>query len=313
MGAEVSVIVTSWNSERLIGRCLRSLMAQEGLRLEVVVVDNGSTDETRTIIRREAPQARLVALGTNRGPAAARNLGIQLTHAPYVLTLDHDVELATGFLWSIVAAADASAPQIGMWSGKILRFDRCTIDSTGIILTTTWRAFDRGSGVADADRVEDEAILGPSACAALYRRSMLEELREGEQYFDERFFFLWEDVELAWRATHRGWGTGYVPQAIGYHVRNGTRLSRRARQALSWRNRYLFLAKHQLWRPLPRYLWQCGMYDVARLSLMALTNPKALREIASGWEERSVGAEQSAGMASVQTAPAVRLGLLDGR
>lgn len=284
MGVDVSVIVTTWNSSRWIASCVRSLLSQEGVQTELTLVDNGSTDQTLEIMHREAPHARLIRLHANRGPAYARNRAIQQAVGRYVLTLDHDVELAPGFLEAMVEGADRSPRQAGMWTGTILRPDRRTIDSTGMVLTKTWRAFDRGSGAQRLSPGEaHEAILGPSACAALYRRAMLEELQDGSGYFDERFFFLWEDIELAWRAVQRGWQAVYVPEAVCYHVRNGSSLSPRARQALSFRNRYLFLAKHRLWRPLSRYLWCCGLYDLARLGVVILTNPLALRSAGDAW------------------------------
>lgn len=284
MAPDLSVIVTTWNSQRWIGRCLRSLTIPHGLSCEVIVVDNGSVDQTTAIIQREAPDATLIRLGANEGPACARNLAIGRTTGRYVLTLDHDVELTPGFVGALVQAAEVGEPQVGMWTGTILRPDRTTIDSTGIVLTKTWRAFDRGSGTRQlSPREKRTAILGPSACAALYRRSMLEDIRENTGYFDERFFFLWEDVELAWRATRRGWKAQHVPAAFCYHARNGSQLSWRMRQRLSLRNRYLFLAKHRLWRPLSRYLRDCGIYEMARLSFIGCANPAALLFLRNTW------------------------------
>ena len=295
MPHDLSVIVTTWNSERWIGRCLKSLTMPHDLSAEVVIVDNGSTDQTLVIIQHEAPRARLIRFATNQGPAVARNLAIRETTGRYVLTLDHDVELAPNCIRTLVRAADAAGPRVGMWTGTMFRPDRTTLDSTGILLTKTWRVFDRGSGARRLRPKDARAeILGPSACAALYRRSMLEAVREGAMYFDERFFFLWEDVELAWRARASGWSAGYVPEAVCYHVRNGTHLPRRIRQALSFRNRYLFLAKHRLWHPLGRYVWRCGLYEVARWSLVSLTNPSAIRSTAALWRgERSMVARHA--------------------
>ena len=281
---DLSVLVTTWNSERWIARCLESLMAQKGVCFEVLALDNGSTDGTCRLVRRLAPHARLTLHSSNIGPARARNIAIAQAKGRYVLTLDHDMDLGSGFLKTLVGRADRSLPGVGMWSGKFLRPDRRTLDSTGIVLTKRWRAFDRGGGEIDRGQWDTQReILGPSACAALYGRRMLEDIREGRQYFDERFFFLWEDVELAWRASRKGWKGEYVPSAVAIHVRNGSDLSWRRRQALSLRNRYLFLQKHRLWRPVMQYLRDCGPYEALRLVSVAVTNPAALGFLWESW------------------------------
>lgn len=276
--ADVDVIITAWNSQLWIARCLQSVLAQEGVRYQLLVVDNGSTDQTCDEIRRVAPSATVLQHPTNLGPARARNLAIRQMASRYVLTLDHDVELTPGFLRALLEAAEASDHRVGMWMGKVLRMDRRTLDSTGMILTKSLRAFDRGSGQRDLGQWDHapEGMLGASACAAFYRRAMLEDLREGDAYFDERFFWLWEDVELAWRGATRGWRSAYVPAAVCYHARNGSGQSDRVRQALSYHNRWLLIRKHRLYRPLHRYLWRAGLYDAARWLVVTLTNPRAL-------------------------------------
>ena len=202
---DLSVLVTTWNSERWIARCLESLMAQKGVCFEVLAVDNGSTDGTCRLVRRLAPHARLIRHSSNIGPARARNIAIAQAKGRYVLTLDHDMELESGFLKTLVSRADRSLPGVGMWSGKFLCPDRRTLDSTGIVLTKRWRAFDRGGGEIDRGQWDTQReILGPSACAALYRRRMLEDVYQEfedpdgnflEQFqtngFDARFFELY--------------------------------------------------------------------------------------------------------------------------
>ncbi len=275
---DVSVIVTTWNSSRWIQACLESLQRQTGISFEIILVDNGSTDRTKELVSRLVPNARFLFLSANAGPAKARNLAMAQAIGRYILTLDSDVVLEPAFLRNLVGAADVGPERVGMWNGKILRPDLRAVDSTGIVLSKRWRAWDRGGGEWDRGEWEkkDAAILGPSACAALYRRTMLEEIKDEYGYFDERFFFLWEDVDLAWRAQSKGWKAAYVPSAVAAHARNGSGLGRRQRQALSFRNRYLFIRKHHLWRPLSRYILHCGLYEVSRFSFILFTNPSAL-------------------------------------
>jgi GT2 family glycosyltransferase len=92
-------------------------------------------------------------------------------------------------------------------------------------------------------------VFGASACAALYRSSMLDDLRLDGEYFDEDFFAYFEDVDMDWRAQLRGWKCVYAPRAVGYHMRGGSGLIKRADIAACYlANRWLMLVKNDTLR-----------------------------------------------------------------
>ncbi len=110
-----------------------------------------------------------------------------------------------------------------MISGKILRFDKKTIDSTGLFLTIFRTARERGYGKPDKKQYESQGyIFGVSGAAAFYRRKMLEQIKIDSEYFDSDFYFYYEDLDIAWRASNLGWKGYYIPQAVIYHKRGGT-------------------------------------------------------------------------------------------
>ncbi len=125
-----------------------------------------------------------------------------------------------------------------MVSPKILRMDKKTIDSTGIILTKARRFYNRGAGETDSGQYDGKReIFGPCAAAALYKKEMLEQIKIRDnscairdnscpEYFDNDFFFLVEDVDLVWRANLSGWEGYFVPQARCYHWGNSSGLER---------------------------------------------------------------------------------------
>jgi GT2 family glycosyltransferase len=94
------------------------------------------------------------------------------------------------------------------------------LDTTGLQVKRSRRSLDRGAGEADESQYDAATeVFGVSAAAALYRREALEDVRLGNEFFDDDFFAYKEDVDLAWRLQRRGWSSRYVPNAVAYHHR----------------------------------------------------------------------------------------------
>ncbi|HEX9724445.1 MAG TPA: glycosyltransferase family 2 protein, partial [Vicinamibacteria bacterium] len=147
-----SVVVVTYNSERDISRCLDSIHRQSYAPLEVLVIDNDSSDRTEDVVRHYEASCRFIKNTQNIGFAAAHNQGIRLTEGELYLALNPDVELTPSFIEEMVHAMDVD-PLVGSVSGKLLRFasenGAPVIDSTGIYMTPTLRHLDRGSGEPD--------------------------------------------------------------------------------------------------------------------------------------------------------------------
>jgi GT2 family glycosyltransferase len=184
------------------------------------VLDNASTDGT--IERLANFDVALVRSPSNTGFAKAHNDLIRAYPAEYVLILNPDAILRGDFLENILAALEAR-PDAASATGKLLRMDGVTIDSTGIVMLRSQRHLDRGAEEPDRGQFDKpEDVFGPSGAAALYRLKALNDVAINSQYFDEDFFAYREDADLAWRCRLMGWSSIYVPSAVALHRRHVT-------------------------------------------------------------------------------------------
>lgn len=218
---KVAINIVTFNSAADIAACLESVKAQTFPDCEVHILDNASSDGTLKIIE-PFDVAFVMRSPVNTGFCKAHNELSGRFPSDFVLFLNPDAILSPTFVEELVRALDAR-PDAASASGKLLRMDGKTIDSTGIIMLREQRHLDRGADQPDSgqfDRPED--IFGPSGAAAMYRRAALEQTAIGGQYFDEDFFAYREDADLAWRCRLLGWSSIYVPSAVARHRRRVT-------------------------------------------------------------------------------------------
>lgn len=247
---------------------------REGLGLEVIVVDNGSRDNTLSLIRDKYPQTKVIVNEQNLGPCKARNQGIEISSGKWVLVLDSDVVLDESFFQNIKRILTEIPLDVGMIQPKILNVDKTTIYSTGIFLSFLRRFHDVGQGQADSGKFNNAGyIFGACSAAALYRRVMLQQLKEKTGYFDERFFFLVEDVDLAWRARMLGWKAFFSPQATCFHKGNSSSTGKKLRQYLCLRNRYYTIIKNEGFARYAIKILPLLCYDIPRFFYLVVTNP----------------------------------------
>ena len=271
---KISVVIPVFNSVDLLRRCLESLQAQWPPDAEVIVVDNGSSDGAATMVRRDHPGIRIIQNEKNEGAARARNQGIEASRGSWVLTLDCDVVLKAHFFDEILNAIQGAAPRTGMIQAKILKDDSDAIFSTGIRLTPLRRLVDRGLGQKDRGQFDELLeIFGPCSAAAAYRRSMLDEVKDAFGYFDERFFFLVEDVDLAWRAQRAGWKAAFSPKSVCAHRGDSSKTNGPLRQYYCFRNRRWMLEKNERFPGRVRNFLLSPFYDAPRRLYLFLTNP----------------------------------------
>jgi GT2 family glycosyltransferase len=210
-----SAIIVNWNGRAHLELCIRSLFAQTLPGVEVVVVDNASSDGSLALLdERFVGAVQIVANTVNRGYAGGLNDGIRVAHGRYLLALNNDTELDPGCLAALVEAADRH-PNAGSFAPKILQFDdRAVIDNVGHRLYPDGLSRGRGRlerDVGQYDR-EEEILLG-SGCALLLRRAMLADIG----LFDEDLFAYCDDTDLGLRAQLAGWRCRAVPSAVVYH------------------------------------------------------------------------------------------------
>jgi GT2 family glycosyltransferase len=211
----VSIIIVNWNGLRHLPDCLDSLAVQTFRDFEVVLVDNGSEDGSVVFVRERYPWVKLVQLSKNTGFASGNNCGLEHSRGDYIVTLNNDTVVDPGWLETLVQVTDTH-PRAGMVGSRICSFrDPDVIDSVGMGLCADGmsRGRFRNKHWSDLRLREVEQILFPSACAALYRRAMIEETG----FFDDDFFAYAEDSDLGLRGRLAGWEAVLAANAVVYH------------------------------------------------------------------------------------------------
>lgn len=217
----VSVIVINYNGKEFLKDCLESIYGQTYHNFELILVDNGSTDGSVQFIKEKFPDTILIENKENLGFAVANNQGIEISKGKYIALLNNDTVVDRDWLKNLVTAAESSSENTGMWAGKILSLENPhIIDSVGgLIISNDGIAKGRGRLERDIGQYDrEEEVFIPSACAALYRKRMFDEVG----LFDEDFFAYCEDTDLGLRARLAGWKTISAPKAVVYHHYSGT-------------------------------------------------------------------------------------------
>jgi GT2 family glycosyltransferase len=283
----ISVSVINWNGRDCIERCLESLLAQTGVALDVVVLDNGSTDGSLDVVRARFPNLKIIANGRNLGFAAAHNKGFRATRGEWHFVLNQDVYLAQDYLQKLMEATATDA-RIGAAAGKLWRLETSgghkILDSCGIEMFAGRRVWDRGTGEMDHGQYDESCdVFGCCAAAAIYRRTMLEQIARDGEVFGEIFFAYYEDADLAWRMNAAGWRSLHVPQATASHVRGGSTQGSKITRQLVFRNRYLLLARNDAWRDLLRDASAILVFEAVQL-LRLIRYPYLFSGILEFWK-----------------------------
>lgn len=213
---EVSIVIPNYNGKHFLKACLEAVFAQTIKDLEVIVVDNGSTDGSQEYLAK-FPSVRILSLDQNYGFCRAVNEGIKAAASDYVILLNNDTEVEKDFAKELLEAIKADE-RIFSCSSKMLQFhERERIDDAGDYYCALGWAFGRGKGDLASDYETTAKIFAACAGAAIYRKKMLEELG----YFDEKHFAYLEDIDLGYRARIAGYRNVYAPKAVVYHVGSG--------------------------------------------------------------------------------------------
>jgi GT2 family glycosyltransferase len=284
---KVSVGLVALNGAKYLPSCLKSVAEQTYPNIELLVIDNGSTDNTAALVKKNYPEIRFIKNPANLGFAGGHNQAIRETKGDYYLALNQDVILDPDYINSLVKAITKN-PHIGAVQGKIkqLTWKRKTnmIDSLGLKLYRSGQVTNIAENEYDHGQFEaGQEIFGVAGTVPLYRRAALEDVSlqsqhslTGREYFDETFFAYKEDIDLAFRLQLRQWRSFYVPEAIAYHertvkssfdgrpknseiIKNRADKSRFSRK-VSFRNHHFLYQKNLLWgnftKNAPELIWQ---------------------------------------------------------
>lgn len=225
---ELSIVIVNWNAKDYLRNCLKSINAEsEGILLEVFVVDNGSSDGSAEMLRKEFPGVMLIENKNNPGFGAANNQALKMCKNDFVLILNPDTEVLSGAL-KRMADFLRKNERTGAVGAKLLNADRsiqftCARNFPSLIgeffwLTTLIRRFPR-SRIAGSylmtywDHKDSRQVNCISGACVMTRKKILESLG----YFDEDYFMYGEDVDLCYRIKKAGWEIWYLSEAEIMH------------------------------------------------------------------------------------------------
>ena len=213
-GPLISTIILNWNGKEFLDSCIRSLRGQTYSHLEIILVDNASTDGSVEYIRQQFPDLHLLVNQQNLGYGGGNNVGIRASQGRYVMILNNDTRLDPTCIEELKRGIEKDK-RYGSCASKVLLEDEDNlIDAAGISVCLDGLSIGRGR-LERGDLYDEETeVFAASGCAGLFRREMLEEIG----LFDEDFFAYAEDADLGWRAQLANWKCLYNPKAVVYHL-----------------------------------------------------------------------------------------------
>ena len=247
--------------------CLDALASQTRRDFEVVVVDNSGQGLVRASGAGQHG-ATVLEPDHNVGFGAAINLGFHRSRTPYLAALNDDAAPRPQWMEALVAAAEAH-PEAGMFASQVRFYGEEHLDSAGMVISGDASSKQRGHLFPAGEFDREEEVLLPSASAALYRRTMLDQVG----LFDEDFFLYCEDTDLGLRARWAGWKCIYVPAAVvDHHYSHSAGRASRLKAFYVERNRLFVALKNfpagMLWmvplRTLARYWWHARSIALGR-------------------------------------------------
>ncbi len=215
----VDIVISAYNNESIIRKCLDSIKIQTYKNFKCIVVDDCSTDNTAKLIAGRYKWVKLIRQKTRSGPSINRNIVIKNSNSPYIATLDSDVVLDKNWLSEhLKRMKDDKKGKIGILASKLLFTKTGKTNSAGGGIRFPGVGYDIGSG-KNPDNFNSEYEVGYACSAAmLMRRKMIDKIG----MFDETYFYGHEDTDLGWRARLFGYMVVYNPKAIAYHDVNQT-------------------------------------------------------------------------------------------
>lgn len=242
MSPALSVIIVSWNSGALLSGCLPALQRSAdaaGAELELVVVDNGSADDSKSIAREAG--ARILENDFNAGFVVAASQGLAVARAPWLMLANPDLTVREGFIGAILRAAEEVSDEVASLVPDI-RFasDPRVVNSRGITVDDVGIPAEWQSGRL-ASPPDDVDVFGASSSASIIRTDALRTVGG----LEPAYFAYLEDVDLAWRLRKAGYRASFVPDAVAVHEGSAsTGQTSKLKTYLVARNRRLLFLLH---------------------------------------------------------------------
>lgn len=241
---KIVIVVLNWNGKQDTLACLDSLQKIDYPFFEVIVVDNGSLDDSVAAIRSEFPRVLLLEAKKNLGFAGGNNLGIQLAldhGARYVLLLNNDTVVAPDILQAFVD----SASQGDILGAKLYLHDAPdTFDHFGGFWNKERGVFDLVANRFKEDNKsweKAEVLDYVCGCALFIKREVFEAIG----FLEEKFFLIWEESDFCFRAKRAGFTSLFCPRAKLWHKVSASFVGGKAHSTYFWwRNRLLWIERN---------------------------------------------------------------------
>ena len=245
--ARLSVVILNWNGRRHLERYLPSVVAHTAGDAEVVVADNGSTDDSLQWLRLTHPDVRVIRLDRNYGFAGGYNRALKEVDSEYVLLLNSDVEVTAGWWQPLVGVLDKESDVAAVAPKLLADMERTKFEyagASGGFIDYLGYPFCRGRILSnvetDSGQYDDRRdIFWASGAALCCRREVFEALGG----FDDDFFAHMEEIDLQWRMQLSGWRIVVEPKSVVYHLGGGTLPASSRKIFLNHRNNLAMLFK----------------------------------------------------------------------
>ncbi len=252
-----AVVILNWNGKKMLERFLPSVTAHTQGDAEVIIADNGSTDDSLDFVRAQYPGLRIIELDKNYGFAGGYNRALQQVQADYYVLLNDDVEVTPGWIEPVVAQMQQH-PDTAICQPKLLMYDqRDTFEyagGAGGFLDKYGYPFCRGRMFTSLEQDNGQyntpsEIFWASGAAMFVRADVWHQLGG----LDDDFFAHMEEIDFCWRAKNAGYRVEYCPQSTVFHVGGGTLPKSNPRKTyLNFRNNMALLYKNL---PKRRLAW----------------------------------------------------------
>ena len=233
------MVIPTLAADARLQECVAALDRQTQRSFEVIIVDNSGSGAVRRN-GTAGPGVRIIEEPRNVGFGAAINGAFRQSQSRYLVTLNDDAAPHPQWLAALVSAIE-TRPDAGMCASQVRLYGEETLDSAGMLVCGDGSSKQRGHARPPGFFPVAEDVLFPSGAAALYRRSMLEQIG----LFDEDFFLYCEDTDLGLRARWAGWPCLYVPEAVvEHHYSHSAGRASALKAYYVERNRLFVLAKN---------------------------------------------------------------------
>ncbi|MEI6609309.1 MAG: glycosyltransferase family 2 protein [Deltaproteobacteria bacterium] len=251
----VSVIIVNWNTKNILTNCIDSIYQTiDNLSYEIIVVDNASSDGSPELLQERYPQVIKIFNSVNRGFGAANNQGFAVMKGKYALLLNSDTILTPGAINKFYSFA-STHPQAAIVCGQLLNADGTrqnsiaafptllTLAANTSLLEYIFPCWYPSKRYKHSFPIEVDSAIG--ACMMIDKKAL-----EEVGFFDERYFFFFEETDLAYAFSRKSWSVYHIPDAFIYHLQGQSIGHNTGSRIEFYRSRYQFFRK---WHNPPYY------------------------------------------------------------